>query len=166
MCGFVGYQGNESLQVLDKHFSKIENRGPDKTSFEELGKRTFPFFRSEARTVLWFHRLAINGLDESSGQPMNLKLKGLDKLWLVCNGEIYNYKKLAKKYKFDLKTNSDCEVILHMFAKLGLNKTCQELDGVFAFCIYGEASGTMYSARDRYGVRPSFYGTSKNCVSC
>ncbi len=164
MCGFVGYQGSESLQVLDKHFSKIGHRGPDRTSFEEFSRGMLPFFKSKPRTVLWFHRLAINGLDEASGQPMNLKLKGLDKLWLVCNGEIYNYKKLAKKYKLDLKTNSDCEVILHMFAKLGLNRTCQELDGVFAFCIYDETSGTMYSARDRYGVRPSFYGTSKDTV--
>lgn len=164
MCGFVGYRGKESLQVLDRSFSKIRHRGPDKTSFEEITSGFLPFFKSGQRTVLWFHRLAINGLDEASGQPMNLNKKGLNKLWLACNGEIYNYKKLAKKYSFSLETNSDCEIILHMFAKFGLDRTCRELDGVFAFCIYDEAKDIMYSARDRYGVRPSFYGTCNDDV--
>tara|TARA_B100000700_G_C15035726_1_gene852700 strand:+ start:555 stop:2186 length:1632 start_codon:yes stop_codon:yes gene_type:complete len=158
MCGFVGYLGNRSLRELDKHFTKIQHRGPDKTEFEEFKNKLT--LKSKARAVLWFHRLAINGLDEKSGQPMNLRKANLQRYWLICNGEIYNHKTLSEKYNFKTETNSDCEIIIHMFAKFGMNRTCRELDGVFALSLYDKKEGILYSARDRYGVRPSFFGAS------
>jgi asparagine synthase (glutamine-hydrolysing) len=90
---------------------------------------------------------------------MNLKDHGsLSHLWLVCNGEIYNHKKLAAEHGLIMQTDSDCEVILHLYEKVGMNKMCKLLDGVFAFCLYDSKNNVMYSARDRYGVRPSYYG--------
>ena len=75
---------------------------------------------------------------------------------LVCNGEIYNHEVLAKRYGFTLNSGSDCEVILHMFRRFGIERTCRELDGVFSFAIFdGE---TMYVARDPIGIRPLFIG--------
>ena len=144
MCGFVGYLGKRDQSIKD-HFDKISHRGPDSTS--TLMSNTL---------TLTFHRLAINGLDNDSNQPMNLKIEGIDHLWLVCNGEIYNHKNLSASHNIDLKTGSDCEIILHLFNKIGIEETCKSLDGVFAFCIYDARSNTLYAARDRYGVRPSF----------
>jgi asparagine synthase (glutamine-hydrolysing) len=162
MCGFVGYLGERSLVELEKNFSLIQHRGPDHTEFKD--------FRGLAS--LWFHRLAINGLNSSSNQPMNLRASegflGLSEgplkdLWLICNGEIYNHKALAKEHNISLVTESDCEIILHLFHKLGMNKLCSALDGVFAFCLYDHKTKTMYAARDRFGVRPAFFG--KNSTS-
>ena len=90
-----------------------------------------------------------------------MNIKSLPHLWLVCNGEIYNHRELAKKYKVKTATDSDCEIILHLYDKVGMNKLCEILDGVFAFCIYDAKKEVLYSARDRYGVRPSYYGLSE-----
>jgi asparagine synthase (glutamine-hydrolysing) len=161
MCGFAGYMGNESLMVLEKSFSKIKHRGPDSTKFKDFS--TMNSFSKKHSCVLWFHRLSINGLTEKSSQPMNLKNnKALSHLWLVCNGEIYNHKSLALEHGVQTITESDCEIILHLYAKLGMNGLCKSLDGVFAFCLYDSKSNVMYSARDRYGVRPSYYGVSED----
>jgi len=85
---------------------------------------------------------------------------------LICNGEIYNYKELIKKYNLNCVSRSDCEVIIQLYEKLKssdissheeiVKKLCQELDGEFAFIIYD--ADKIIVARDRYGVRPLFYG--------
>ena len=74
--------------------------------------------------------------------------------------KIYNYKKIIKKYNFKMKSESDCEVILHLYNKLGIEKTLKELDGVFAFCIYDKNKDLMLAGRDPFGVRPAFLGIS------
>ena len=75
------------------------------------------------------HRLCINGLDKQSDQPRDWDQQ------LLCNGEIYNYKELCRKYNITCKSNSDCEV-LHLYKMFGIHKAAQLLDGVFAFIIF------------------------------
>ena len=58
----------------------------------------------------------------------------LNNLILICNGEIYNLK-LAKLSGSDCSTGSDCEIILHMYEKYGIEYTLKMLDGVFAFTL-------------------------------
>ena len=104
---------------------------------------------------LGFHRLAINGLDEISDQPMNID----NNITLICNGEIYNYKELFETMGQVPATNSDCEVILHLYRRYGIEQTLQMLDGVFGFVIYDFSdvdNKKIYVARDPYGVRPLF----------
>jgi asparagine synthase (glutamine-hydrolysing) len=80
-----------------------------------------------------------------------------DGAFLVCNGEIYNHEELAIEHGFDLQSGSDCEVILHLYRKVGIEATVKALDGVFAFVIVD--GDNVYAARDPLGIRPLFYGT-------
>jgi asparagine synthase (glutamine-hydrolysing) len=81
-------------------------------------------------------------------------------LTLICNGEIYNYKELYAVLGIEPKTQSDCEVILHLYRRFGIEQTLQLLDGVFAFILIDyniyEDSAKLFAARDPFGVRPLY----------
>lgn len=146
MCGIFGYIGRKrQASILKPYFDSIKHRGPDFSAFKQVREGL----------ILGFHRLAINGLDEASNQPMRLK-----NCWLAANAEIYNYKELAATYNFQLQTHSDCEIIIHMYHAFGIERTIRELDGEFAFIIYDEISGEVYVGRDHLGVRGLYVGTS------
>jgi asparagine synthase (glutamine-hydrolysing) len=106
---------------------------------------------SDKDFLLGFHRLAINGLNEESNQP--LVLNGIE---LICNGEIYNYKYLYKCMNITPETGSDCEVIIHLYLKYGMEQTLVMLDGEFAFVLYDNREAKLFAARDPYGVRPLY----------
>jgi asparagine synthase (glutamine-hydrolysing) len=130
---------------IDSSCEKGKNRGPEYSkvfSYENM--------------YLGFHRLAINGLDEVSNQPFLI-----DNILLVCNGEIYNYKKIIQELGFTPKTNSDCEVIIHLYLKYGIDYTLSLLDGVFSFVLVDlrqidDIDTKIYVARDPLGVRPLY----------
>lgn len=148
MCGIFGYIGNKrQAAVLKPYFDRIQHRGPDYSAFKEIN----------SSLILGFHRLAINGLNDTSNQPMYFK-----NCWLAANAEIYNYRALAEKYRFRLQTQSDCEVIIHMYHAFGIERTLQELDGEFAFMLYDEISGEVLVARDHLGVRGLYMGQSNS----
>ena len=111
MCGIYGLVGEitESKSPADifGSFQKIKSRGPDR-SFIVFNKKCF----------IGFHRLAINGLDIDGDQPFHL-IDGNKTFYLVCNGEIYNFRELIDKYKLNVsKTGSDCAVILPLYKLL------------------------------------------------
>jgi asparagine synthase (glutamine-hydrolysing) len=106
--------------------------------------------------IIGFHRLAINGLNVISNQPLEK-----DECVLICNGEIYNYKELYSQLNVVPKTHSDCEVIIDMYRKYGIDYTMQNLDGVFAFILIDNKNNTIYVARDPFGVRPMYYCQSE-----
>jgi len=147
MCGFVAYVGSDcDLSKLKECASKIKHRGPDNSSHELMS----------ASAAFAFHRLAIIDLSESGNQP--LKHPQDSTISLVCNGEIYNYLSLKETHGFKTKSNSDCEVILHLYKKFGIERTVKLLDGVFSFALYDSKKDILFCARDQYGVRPSFIG--------
>ena len=149
MCGIFSYRGTKHItEYLMDSINKISYRGPDNSQLMEINNNT----------LFAFHRLSIMGLNSTSNQP--LKLNNNDSLTLICNGEIYNYKDLAKKYNFILSTQSDCEIILHLFNSFGIKKTINELDGVFMFVIHDNNTNNLYAGRDPFGVRPGFIGYS------
>jgi asparagine synthase (glutamine-hydrolysing) len=80
----------------------------------------------------------------------------IDGITLICNGEIYNYKKLFAYIKIIPSTESDCEIIIHLYKHYGIEYTLQILDGVFAFILYDKEKELLYVARDPYGVRPLY----------
>ena len=150
MCGIWAIFGFPDYFQHASHVMKISGRGPDCFRME-----TIPNFKN---CCLAFHRLAING-DNSAMQPVNVK--SLPHLHLIYNGEIYNHAALEKKYNFNVTSQCDGEVILHLYDKFGVEKTAQLLDGIFAFCIVDTKSKQVHLGRDTFGVRPMFTLTKK-----
>lgn len=104
--------------------------------------------------TLGFQRLRINDLSEAGDQPFTQ-----DGVSVIANAEIYNYKDIKQKYGFQTESNSDCEILLHLYKKYGsVDKFIDELDGVFAFIIHDSNKGQTFVGRDPIGVRPIFYG--------
>lgn len=124
---------------------EISHRGPDSFRMESI-----PGFK---HCYLAFFRLAIVG-DSSGMQPLNIP--SMPHIYVMYNGEIYNYKSLAKKYGFDYHTSSDGEAILQLYARFGAKKTAELLDGVFAFILVDTMKKEVHLGRDTFGVRPLF----------
>ena len=84
----------------------------------------------------------------------------IDDICLICNGEIYNFKQLFEMINVKPSTDSDCEIIIHLYKKFGIEYTLSLLDGYFSFVIYDSRDKTkepiVYIARDPYGVRPLY----------
>jgi asparagine synthase (glutamine-hydrolysing) len=152
MCGIftlLNVYNNDKIDdnIIAEQFEKGKRRGPE---FSKLDN-------SYMKSVLGFHRLAINGLNTSSNQPIVYK-----DVVLICNGEIYNYKQLYKYMDIRPETDSDCEVIIHLFMRYGIEQTLNMLDGVYSFVLFDnrlnvtDLSNYIYIARDPLGVRPLY----------
>tara|TARA_Y100001958_G_scaffold159738_1_gene162911 strand:+ start:4308 stop:6206 length:1899 start_codon:yes stop_codon:yes gene_type:complete len=146
MCGIFSLLNNKNRfdgeHILDA-FNVGKNRGPENSHISAFGDKL----------VMGFHRLAINGLDDESMQPITIGA-----CTLICNGEIYNYKELFKQMNITPETQSDCEIIIHLYLKYGIEYTLTLLDGVFAFILFDnknmEDPPVIHVARDPFGVRP------------
>ena len=144
MCGIFSLLNDSgfSYDIKNTQFEKGKNRGPEYSKLK-------PFLNYNLS--LGFHRLAINGLNKKSNQPITFQ-----KIFLVCNGEIYNYKYLYQLMDVNPETDSDCEVIIHLYLRYGIEQTLQMLDGVFAFVLFDSNNSNIYVARDPFGVRPLY----------
>ena len=110
MCGIfslLNYDNSHTKLILDE-FNKGKSRGPESSTITYVYNKI----------ILGFHRLAINGLNDISNQPLIF-----NDIVLICNGEIYNYQQLYKLMNVQPKTGSDCEVIIHLYEKYGIEQT-------------------------------------------
>jgi len=147
MCGFVFTNDKQvKEQMVRDALKSIFHRGPDDVKFV-----------STASAWMGFSRLAIMDLSHDGDQPFNF-----DNKYFMCNGEIYNYESLKLEFEFDFQSRSDCEILIPLFLKFGISKMLPKLDGEFAFAIYDEATGDVFAGRDAMGIRPLFYGETKN----
>lgn len=158
MCGIFALLNSAGInyETIFKEFVKGMNRGPEFSKLDDTYEKM----------VLGFHRLAINGLNEISNQPLVI-----DDIVLICNGEIYNYRELYSAMNVIPMTGSDCEVIIHMYLKYGIEQTLTMLDGVYAFVLYdnratNENNKRVFAARDPLGVRPLYYLKNRDAHSC
>jgi len=143
MCGILAILNQKSTEdEVQTLFMRGSHRGPDRSAYIKLNNE---------RISLGFHRLAINGLDTASDQP--LQFNGC---YLIANAEIYNHSELFRRMNVTPLTGSDCEVIIHLYLKHGIHQTLQMLDGEFAFVLYDSNNGLVFAARDPYGVRPLY----------
>jgi asparagine synthase (glutamine-hydrolysing) len=153
MCGITIYLSKENQD--DNKISAISHRGPDMTIIHK-----FKWF--DYNLTLGFHRLAIIDIKHGD-QPFIYKDEKSDrKIYLLCNGEIYNYKFLIDRYNLD--TKSDCHVILDLYLDFGIEQTVKKLDGEFAFVLIDIEKDeiNIYACRDRFGIRPLFYYTENS----
>lgn len=148
MCGIFGQIGEGSLtdEAQIKALGKtIEHRGPD-----DAGWKTF-----EQGGFISNQRLSIIDL-ENGKQPFTTKD---GRYSLVQNGEIYNYKDLAKKLEskgVQLETESDSEALLYYFAEFGV-EGLTDLNGMFCFAVRDHVEKKVFLVRDRVGIKPCFY---------
>lgn len=148
MCGIFSLlnTNNDDIEqnlVIEEQFNKGKRRGPEYSKLELQYRKM----------ILGFHRLAINGLNMESNQPIVFK-----DIVLICNGEIYNYKRLYASMEEKPVTGSDCEVIIHLYLKFGIEQTLIMLDGVYSFILYDNRinNNNIYIARDPLGIRPLY----------
>ena len=104
---------------------------------------------------LGHRRLAIIDLSPAGAQPMTNED---ETLWIVLNGEIYNFRELRKdlEARHPFKSHSDTEVILHLYEERGV-ECVAALDGMFAFALWDARRERLLLARDRAGKKPVFY---------
>jgi asparagine synthase (glutamine-hydrolysing) len=149
MCGIVGVFDlkveSQSLrhQVL-KQSKKIRHRGPDWSGIYCGDK-----------AIIAHERLSIVD-PESGGQPLYSKDR---KTILGVNGEIYNHREIREKTKanYEYMTGSDCEVILALYREKK-EKFLDDLNGIFAFCLYDEVEDAYLIGRDHIGIIPLYMG--------
>jgi len=127
---------------------RLRHRGPDGQQCLSLMNR---------RCLLGHSRLAIIDI-EGGAQPISNEDQTI---WVVCNGEIYNYLELreellAQGHQF--ATNSDTEVLVHLFEEKG-TALLDDLEGMYAFAIVDARNDQLFLARDRFGEKPLYFAS-------
>jgi len=154
MCGIAGIlkldvSERPNATVLDKMLESIFHRGPD-----ESGRLI------DGPLAMGMRRLSI--IDLADGQQPIFDEQG--RFGIVFNGEIYNYRELREELigrGHQLKTNSDTEVIVHLFEEHG--PACVDhLRGMFGFAVWDNRERELFIARDRLGIKPLYYTIQQN----
>ena len=144
MCGIAGFIGKDKdkKKILKNMCDRIKHRGPDAQGYYVKGD-----------VALGQRRLSIIDI-EGGKQPMFSKD---EKLVVVFNGEIYNYKELKSELSdYPFQTNSDTEVLLYGYKEWG-SELPKHLRGMFAFALYDIENKTLFCARDPFGIKPFYY---------
>lgn len=146
MCGFVGFSGKleNKKQILNKMMGRIIHRGPDSEG---------EFI--DDNIALGFRRLSI--IDLGGGSQPIYNEDGT--IAIVYNGETYNFMELREELIADghvFKTDTDTEVLVHGYEKWG-EGLAAHLRGMYAFVIYDMKKGSIYCARDIFGIKPFYY---------
>lgn len=149
MCGICGKlnfdRTSVSSSLLRRMCDQISHRGPDDSGI----------YVSEA-VGLGQTRLSVNDLRHDATPPLTNEDESI---WLVFNGEIYNYKKLRDEliaYGHVFRTQTDTEVIIHAYEEYG-HECLSHFNGMFAFALWDSARQELFCARDRFGKKPFCY---------
>lgn len=150
MCGICGIYSRIGAtpdeDIIIKMSETMVDRGPD-----DSGIYTAPHIG------LGHRRLSIIDLSKSGSQPMTNEDKTV---WLVFNGEIYNFLDLRKiliERGHIFKSKTDSEVLIHGYEEWGLEELLKKINGMFAFALWDANKRKLMLARDRLGVKPLFY---------
>ncbi len=151
MCGFVGFTNyiKDDGTVLEGMMNAIVHRGPDAAGMYIDGD-----------IALGFRRLSIIDL-EGGNQPM---FNEDGSCVLVFNGEIYNYKQLREELQglgHSFASSADSEVVLHGFEQWG-SDVVNRIRGMFVFVIWNKEDGSVFGARDIFGIKPFYYTVTDN----
>lgn len=155
MCGIAAQVSTRGMVAPRHVLQRLAHRGPD----AEGG-----WTNATGTAWLGHRRLAIVDLSPAGQQPMRNEDQSV---WLVCNGEIYNYLRLRKELELaghHFYSSCDCEVILHAYEQWG-DDCVDHLEGMFAFAIWDESNQRLVAARDRIGIKPLFWARHDGGVS-
>ncbi len=157
MCGIFGILdparplGTSAHAWAEEAQLRLQHRGPD-------GRQCMTLM--QGRCLLGHLRLAIIDI-EGGAQPISNE-DGT--IWVVCNGEIYNYLELREKLEAQghhFSTNSDTEVLVHLFEEKGA-ALLDDLEGMYAFAIVDTRKEQLFLARDRFGEKPLYWAPVRN----
>jgi len=153
MCGiFAVFNYQDDIHAFRRRAlllsKRLRHRGPDWSGCKISGNN-----------ILCHERLAIVGVD-SGAQPLT---NDDGSIILAVNGEIYNHKTLKKQLSSDVnfKTQSDCEIILHMYSEIGKD-VVNHLDGMFSFVLLDTNRNRFIAARDPIGITTLYQGWSSS----
>ncbi len=151
MCGLFYTNKDITRKQFLKALNIMDYRGPDYSKVVKLEGQYFGH-----------NRLKVLGLKNNSNQPYYSKTQ---QHLIIYNGEIYNFKELAKKYSIELSTGCDTELLIELFERLGPD-FLNELNGMFALLIYNIENNSLFVARDRLGIKPLYYSIEKTVSFC
>lgn len=162
MCGIVGFLSRSNQYPLTKEIivsmrDRMVSRGPDDAEIY--------IYKNETLQIgLGHRRLSIIDLSDLGRQPMSTND---GKLWIVFNGEIFNYQELRNQLidKYQFKSNSDTEVILYAVREWGLDGCLKRLRGMYAFALFDQLDSSLTLVRDPLGVKPLYYYIDNNIVA-
>lgn len=155
MCGIAGFAGPDAgseraHEILTQMTTAIRHRGPDDSG---------AWVDRDLLVGLGHRRLSIVDLSPAGHQPMT---SASGRFVIVFNGEIYNHHLLRKDLlaehpELRFRGHSDTEVMLAALDSWGLNRTLENLNGMFAIALVDRQEGRLYLARDRIGEKPLYY---------
>lgn len=157
MCGIVGIYNFDNKREINKDLLKkmctqIIHRGPDEEGYFVNSE----FIDQNSKKVgLGIRRLAVIDLKTGS-QPIHDESKSL---WVVCNGEIYNFLELRDilfKNGHHFYTKTDVEILVHLYEEHEID-CLKYLRGMYAFALWDEKKQRLFLARDRVGKKPLYY---------
>lgn len=156
MCGIGGIFNYRTQEGVSAHLLKammdtVHHRGPDDEGFYTVGP-----------VGLGHRRLSI--IDVGGGHQPLTNENGT--IWVVFNGEIYNYRALrsellGKGHQF--RTQTDTEAIVHAYEEYGID-CVKRFNGIFAFALWDATARRLFMARDRMGVKPLYYAQTKGRI--
>lgn len=171
MCGIAGFFAvNGDCRISQDQIKDmtraIRHRGPNDSGCLLIDKstgRNSMFRDSESSSSLDFghiglgqRRLSILDLSERGQQPMGHSESGV---WIVFNGEVYNYVELAKELKglgYSFETTTDTEVVLKAYVEWG-DDSFRRFNGMWSLAVYDPRGDVLHLSRDRFGKKPLYY---------
>jgi len=159
MCGICGalHLGPETDPVgpalIERMTAVLAHRGPDDSGTYLNG-----------RVGLGHRRLSVIDLSRNGRQPM---CNEDGSVWIVFNGEIYNFAELKKEHRLEEKGHvfrsaTDTEVLLHLYEELG-PAMAEKLNGMYGYALWDARTQELHLARDPFGVKPLFYARPDGC---
>jgi len=144
LCGINGFTWKDE-SLIARMNRDLSHRGPDDEGAY-----------SDGRVSLGHRRLSIIDLSPLGKQPMSNED---GKIWIVFNGEIYNFSSLREELEglgHCFRSRTDTEVIIHSYEEWG-SACCQRFNGMWAFAIVDKRKGELFLSRDRFGIKPLYY---------
>jgi asparagine synthase (glutamine-hydrolysing) len=160
MCGIVGLWaagGDPGIERYARQMCQaLRHRGPDGEGV---------WVDSSGQVALGHRRLAIVDLTPTGHQPM---VSQCGRFTITYNGELYNTAELRRELELaghKFRGTSDTEVLVNGISEWGVSKTCLKLSGIFAFAVWDASQRQLSLARDRAGVKPLFFSSTRRRLS-